>query len=42
MSKLRQQLLAANQNINWEPEHIKEGRFGEWLDGIKDLVHLLR
>lgn len=36
MSKLRDQLLAANQKINWEPEHIKEGRFGEWLDGIKD------
>lgn len=36
MSKLRQQLLDANKNIHWEPEHIKEGRFGEWLDGIKD------
>lgn len=36
MSKLREQLLAANQKINWEPDHIKEGRFGEWLDGIKD------
>lgn len=36
MSKLRQQLLDANEKINWEPEHIKEGRFGEWLDGIKD------
>ena len=36
MSKLRQQMLDANQKINWEPDHIKEGRFGEWLDGIKD------
>jgi len=36
MSALREQLLAANEQINWEPEHIKEGRFGEWLDGIKD------
>ncbi|MGI9118390.1 MAG: class I tRNA ligase family protein [Minisyncoccia bacterium] len=36
MSSLRQQLLDANKNINWEPEHIKEGRFGEWLDGIRD------
>ena len=36
MSKLRQQLLDANEKINWEPDHIKEGRFGEWLDGIKD------
>ena len=36
MSALRDQLLAANEKINWEPDHIKEGRFGEWLDGIKD------
>ena len=36
MSKLREQLLLANEKVNWEPEHIKEGRFGEWLDGIKD------
>lgn len=36
MSSLREQLLAANENINWEPDHIKAGRFGEWLDNIKD------
>lgn len=36
VSKLRDQLVAANESINWEPNHIKEGRFGEWLDGIKD------
>lgn len=33
---LRDQMVAANEKINWEPDHIKEGRFGEWLDGIKD------
>ena len=36
MSKLRDQLVAANRHIIWEPDHVKEGRFGEWLDGIKD------
>jgi isoleucyl-tRNA synthetase len=36
MSSLREKLLAANENINWEPDHIKKGRFGEWLDGIRD------
>ncbi len=36
MSSLRDKLLAANENINWEPDHIKKGRFGEWLDGIRD------
>jgi isoleucyl-tRNA synthetase len=36
MSELRQDLLDANNTINWEPEHIKEGRFGEWLREVKD------
>ena len=36
MSELRQQMMAANQDISWTPEHIKEGRFGEWLSGAKD------
>lgn len=36
VSKIRDQLVAANEAINWEPDHIKEGRFGEWLDGVKD------
>lgn len=36
MSKLRGELVAENEGINWEPEHIKEGRFGEWLREIKD------
>lgn len=36
MSSLRDKLVAENQNINWEPDYIKEGRFGEWLREIKD------
>ncbi len=36
MSALREQLKSNNQNINWVPNHIKTGRFGEWLDGVKD------
>lgn len=36
MSELRTDLLAANDTINWEPNHIKEGRFGEWLREVKD------
>lgn len=36
MSHLGNQMVEANKNINWEPDHIKEGRFGEWLNGIKD------
>lgn len=36
MSALRDKLVAANDSINWEPSHIKEGRFGEWLREVKD------
>ncbi|MSR78627.1 MAG: isoleucine--tRNA ligase [Candidatus Taylorbacteria bacterium] len=36
MSKLRNVLVKENKKINWEPSHIKEGRFGEWLREIKD------
>lgn len=36
MSALREQLIKNNEEINWVPEHIKEGRFGEWLREIKD------
>ena len=36
MSELRDDLIKANETINWEPEHIKEGRFGEWIREVKD------
>jgi isoleucyl-tRNA synthetase len=36
MSKLRKQLIASNKGISWTPEHIKDGRFGEWLREVKD------
>jgi isoleucyl-tRNA synthetase len=36
MSSLRDGMIRENKKINWEPDHIKEGRFGEWLREIKD------
>ncbi len=36
MSKLREKLIENNKAITWVPEHIKEGRFGEWLNEVKD------
>jgi len=36
MSALRDDLKSANEKINWHPEHIQHGRFGEWLEGVKD------
>lgn len=32
----QEELLKNNEKINWLPEHIKEGRFGEWLKDLKD------
>jgi len=29
-------LLENNQEINWYPQHIKEGRFGKWLSNARD------
>ncbi|MBI5411984.1 isoleucine--tRNA ligase [Candidatus Peregrinibacteria bacterium] len=35
-SKLKNQMIKANQKIQWAPGHIKEGRFGKWLENVKD------
>ncbi len=32
----REQLLAANEEVTWHPEHIKHGRFGKWLENNVD------
>jgi len=34
--KIKNQLIKENKDINWEPEYIRDGRFGEWLREIKD------
>jgi isoleucyl-tRNA synthetase len=35
-SELKDRLLAANETINWYPEHVKHGRFGNWLENNVD------
>jgi isoleucyl-tRNA synthetase len=35
-SELRDRLLAANETVNWHPDHIKHGRFGKWLENNVD------
>ncbi|HXP37386.1 MAG TPA: isoleucine--tRNA ligase, partial [Solirubrobacteraceae bacterium] len=30
-TKLREELLAANETVSWHPPHVKHGRFGDWL-----------
>ena len=29
-------MLAQNQRIDWRPEHVRDGRFGNWLQGNVD------
>lgn len=36
VEKIKQDLLEANQKIHWVPGHIKEGRFGKWLENARD------
>ncbi len=33
---LRDRMLELNQQIDWTPEHTKEGSFGKWLENVRD------
>lgn len=33
---IKDRIVAANQKIYWVPEHLKDGRFGNWLGNAKD------
>ena len=35
-TEVKDELLAANESINWYPDHIKHGRFGKWLENNVD------
>jgi isoleucyl-tRNA synthetase len=35
-TKLRLQLLDANETVRWHPPHVKHGRFGDWLGNNVD------
>jgi isoleucyl-tRNA synthetase len=35
-SQIKDRLLEANESVNWHPEHVKHGRFGNWLEGNVD------
>ncbi|HYE59937.1 MAG TPA: isoleucine--tRNA ligase [Candidatus Kapabacteria bacterium] len=36
VTKLKEDLLANNAKTNWVPSHMKDGRFGKWLEGAHD------
>ncbi len=35
-SSVKDKLISGNDQINWYPEHIKQGRFGDWLQNNVD------
>ncbi|MCB0322312.1 MAG: isoleucine--tRNA ligase [Bdellovibrionales bacterium] len=36
VEQIQDLLLHANSTIRWVPDHIKDGRFGKWLEGARD------
>ena len=36
MTKVRDKLIQNNNTINWIPESIGKGRFGDWLENVQD------
>lgn len=36
VEKIKDRMLIANQKIQWVPNHLKEGRFGKWLENARD------
>ncbi|MFA6466792.1 MAG: isoleucine--tRNA ligase [Patescibacteria group bacterium] len=36
VTKIKPELLKNAKHINWVPNHIKDGRFGKWLEGARD------
>lgn len=36
IKKIKPRMLELAKDIDWMPEHMKEGRFGNWLEGARD------
>lgn len=36
VTRVKERLMALNQDIRWVPEHIKDGQFGKWLENARD------
>ncbi|MDI6911905.1 isoleucine--tRNA ligase [Nocardioides sp.] len=36
VTAFKQRMLELNQQINWVPDHIKDGQFGKWLENARD------
>lgn len=36
VEKIKDKMIACNEQIRWVPDNIKHGRFGKWLDNARD------
>ena len=36
VTSIRDRMVELNQQINWIPGHVRDGRFGKWLEGARD------
>jgi isoleucyl-tRNA synthetase len=36
VTDFRDQMVEINKEINWIPDHVRDGRFGTWLSGARD------
>ncbi len=36
VTDFRDRMVELNQQINWIPEHVRDGQFGKWLEGARD------
>lgn len=36
VTDVKDRLIENNKQINWQPSHIQQGRFGKWLEGARD------
>jgi isoleucyl-tRNA synthetase len=36
VTDISERLMELNQEINWVPENVRDGRFGKWLEGARD------
>lgn len=36
VEKIKSELIASNQTTQWVPDHLRDGRFGNWLENARD------
>lgn len=35
-TKIQDKIIEANQSVSWVPGHVRDGRFGKWLENMRD------